>query len=246
MSPNLDYNRLRRWKDKHKGDSCILICNGPSLKSVEFSQIDTNKYVLFGLNKIFLGFEQFEISPKYIVAVNQKVLEQCADVYRHLRTVKFVSNRVDTTTISLVHPDPFTYVMNTRDLPDNPERFSKDICKYVREGWTVTHVALQLIYYMGFREVNIIGMDHRFQQFVAGRENQASVIEGEDRDHFHPEYFGYGQEWDLPDIAESEISYAAALQAFQNDGRSIFDCTTGGACTVFPKREVASLYGLES
>ena len=133
-------------------------------------------------------------------------------------------------------------VLRTTNLPANARRFSTDISSYVHEGWTVTHAALQVIYYMGFTEVYILGLDHKFEQHVIGKENTTSLINGADIDHFAPNYFGYGQEWDLPDLKNSEISFAAARDVFNFHGRNIFDCTIGGHCNIFQKMPFSNLY----
>jgi glycosyltransferase involved in cell wall biosynthesis len=235
----IDYSRLGRWKNHHMGEDCILMCNGPGLGKVDFSRINTSRFCLFGLNKIFLGFDQFGMAPKYIVAINGKVIEQSVDTYSDLGIVKFLSNRADPVALP---QSPFNYYLNTARLPANAKRFSRNIVEYVNEGWTVTHAALQIIHYMGFSNVFIIGMDHCFSRHIQGQENQARIMHGEDTDHFHPDYFGHGQTWDLPDLENSEISYRSALAAYQDDDRQIFDCSIDGACTIFPKLDVDALY----
>ncbi|MCV6639573.1 6-hydroxymethylpterin diphosphokinase MptE-like protein [Candidatus Albibeggiatoa sp. nov. NOAA] len=232
-------NQLAQFKNIHQYEKALLLCNGSSLNKVDFSRIDTTKVKLFGLNKIFLGFDKFAIKPDYLVAVNKKVLEQSAEKYNNLDIVKFISNRVSP---QLIPENPYTHYINTTNIPKTRERFSKNICEYVHEGWTVTHAALQIIYYMGFGEVYIVGMDHYFSQHIKGQENRASYIKGDDNDHFDPKYFGHGQSWDLPDLVNSEISYQAALDAYQSDGRKIYDCTINGACQIFPKMPVQLLY----
>lgn len=235
----INHSRLSQFKNIYKEQNCILMCNGPSLSRVDFSAIDKKKFVFFGLNKVYLGYELFGFYPDYMVSINKKVIEQSKDEFSKLPVIKFISNRVDK---DLVAEGPYNYHINTVNLPDNHKRFSKDICKYVYEGWTVTHAALQIIYYMGFKEVYIVGMDHRFSQHVPGLENRESVIAGDDIDHFHPRYFGHGQSWDLPDLKNSEISYKAALDAYRQDNRKIYDCTINGKCDVFPKLPVSILY----
>ena len=47
-----------------------------------------------GLNKIYLGFEKFGLTPDYLVAVNKKVIEQAHEAYNSLSIPKFISNRV--------------------------------------------------------------------------------------------------------------------------------------------------------
>lgn len=233
------FRRLERFRNCHYGQECLILCNGPSLRKVDFSQIDRARFKVIGLNKIFLGFDLLGVVPDYVVAINRKVIEQSAEPFKALKVTKFVSSRVGS---DLVPPDATTYHLNTTNLPAGAKRFSEDIVDYVHEGWTVTHAALQIAYYMGFRAVHIVGMDHRFHQHEAGRENQESTIAGDDVDHFHPAYFGHGQKWDLPDLRNSEISYRAAREAYEADGRQIFDCTVDGACDVFTKRDVSSLH----
>lgn len=239
MPPLPDHTRLRRFRHRHRDQDALLLCNGPSLRQVEFARIDRSRFRVFGLNKIFLGFDILGWEPDYLVAVNEKVLRQSLPVLKTLRMPKFVSDRL---TPEELPEDPLTYRMRTSHLPHGAERFSTDIVQYVREGWTVTHAALQVIHYMGFSRVYIVGMDHRFTQHVPGRENTEAVVDGEDADHFHPLYFGGGQAWDLPDLRNSELSYRAARRIFEAGGRSIIDCTIGGACEVFEKADVSVLY----
>jgi FkbM family methyltransferase len=234
--------RIKDFHDGFRGKRAVLLCNGPSLNKVEFSRIDPTELTVVGLNKIFLGFDSLNITPTFIVAVNKKVIEQSALAYRQLPITKILSNRVDA---ALFPSGETTYRINTA-APEGAERFSRDAAAYVHEGWTVTHVALQILFYMGVREVFIVGMDHRFSQHKKGLENRESIINGEDTDHFDPRYFGYGQTWDFPDLANSEVSYKAALEAFSSDGGAIYDCTIDGACHIFPKVPVDVLYSLSA
>jgi glycosyltransferase involved in cell wall biosynthesis len=234
-------NRARCFKDIHLGKKALLLCNGPSLNKVDFSKINLSEYIVFGLNKIYLGIDRLGLYPDYVASVNPKVVDQASSELASLPIPKFISNRA-------YHPalnskvDENTYHLRTTPLPKKHCRFSTDITDYVHEGWTVTHVALQILYYMGVSEVNIVGMDHRFKQHVEGQENHESVIDGKDVDHFDPSYFGNGQKWDFPDLENSEISYREALKEYVTDGRSIYDCTIDGACSVFPKKDISCLY----
>ncbi|MEK9569312.1 MAG: FkbM family methyltransferase [Paracoccaceae bacterium] len=230
---------VKRWKNVFYGEQCILVCNGPSLKDTQFSKLNRDRYKIFGLNKIYLAKDLYDFEPDFIVAVNKLVINQSAEAYRNLQIPKFISNRVDHDSIDL---GPNCYQITTTGIPANADRFSLDPSQYVHEGWTVTHAALQLIRYMGFTEVNIIGMDHKFQQHEQGQENIQSVILGPDKDHFTPNYFGFGQEWDFPDLENSEISYQAAKECFERTGRSIVDCTIDGSCQIFAKGKIEDLY----
>ena len=103
----------------------------------------------------------------------------------------------------------------------------------IHEGSTVTYVAMQLAYFMGFKKVILIGVDHSF--VTKGEPNKVVESKGDDPNHFSGSYFGKGFRWQLPDLDRSEDAYRHAKVAFENSGRSIVDATVGGKLDVFPK-----------
>jgi hypothetical protein len=193
---------------------------------------------VIGMNKIYLGFRKFRFYPKYYVAVNAKVIEQAASEIKQLNCVKFIGDRCGQ---SIVKEDALTYHVNTT-LP--PSRFCGDITKGLHEGWTVTYAALQIAYFLGFHDVVIIGLDHRYR--YNGNPNESKKMEGPDPNHFCEDYFGYGQKWDNPDLRNSEESFQIARAEYESDGRCIVDATVDGACTVFDKVDYRQLFGFSS
>jgi hypothetical protein len=101
-------------------------------------------------------------------------------------------------------------------------------------------VALQLAYYFGFSEVILIGVDHSFA--TKGKPNATITSQGDDPNHFNPNYFGKGFRGQLPDLETSEIAYSMARLAFEADGRKVIDATMEGKLTVFPKVDYNSLF----
>ena len=215
--------RLRRFRDCHRGNRLVLVCNGPSLNQTDFSLI--RKEVSMGLNKIFLGFRQFRFYPRYYVAINRRVIEQSSQEIAKLNCVRFLK---DMPSANPLPESALTYLLHSRA----EDRFHPDVSNGFFEGYTVTFAALQLAYFMGFSTVAIVGMDHRYR--YTGLPNEPHTLQGLDNNHFDPSYFS-GQTWDNPDLANSERFYAMARTAFEADGRRILDCTVGGACLVFEK-----------
>ena len=226
-------DRLIRLKDRHAGERVVLVANGPSLNRMDLSFL--RNHTVLGLNKIFLGLRKFAFYPRYYVAVNDLVIQQSAAQIRNLSCTKFISKRNS----ELLPEDALTYHVETCDPP---ARFCHDIALGVHEGWTVTYVALQIARYLGFNEVVIIGMDHRYE--YSGLPNETQRLQGADPNHFSPEYFGGGQSWDNPDLVNSEASYLIARGEFEREGRRIIDATLGGACAVFEKEDYRKLFGL--
>ena len=224
--------RIDFLHNRHRGERCVLVANGPSLNNMDLSFLRDE--ITIGLNKIFLGLRKFHFYPRYYVAVNEKVVTQCVHEIKALSCVKFISSRSG----NLVPESALTYHINTTNPP---ARFSSNIANGVHEGWTVTYVALQIAYFLGFSEVILIGLDHRYD-FV-GQPNEARKMDGPDPNHFSESYFGHGQAWDNPDLLNSEESYRIARAEFEKDGRRIVDATLNGACTIFEKKDYHQIFG---
>ena len=119
-------------------------------------------------------------------------------------------------------------------------KFAPDARGRLWEGATVTNVALQLAYHMGFSKVILIGVDHNFAN--QGTPNTTVTSTGEDPNHFSGAYFAKGFRWQLPDLEASEAAYRMAQAAFAGAGRSVLDATVGGKLTVFPKVDYRGLF----
>jgi hypothetical protein len=223
--------RLVAFKDIHRGERCFIIGNGPSLKHTDLSLL-RNEHS-FGMNRIYLLFDELGFATTYYVSINNLVIEQCAEEIRALPIPIFLSWRAR----SLVKPSAdMVFLHTTYDGPN----FARDARRRLWEGATVTYVALQLAFYMGFTQVILIGVDHNFN--TKGQPNTTIVSQGEDVDHFHAAYFGKGFRWQLPDLETSERAYQMARQAYEQAGRQVLDATIGGKLSVFPKVDYRLLF----
>lgn len=214
---------LKRYKDIHDGEDCFIIGNGPSLNEIDLNKL--NDYTTFGLNKIYLMFDKVNFRPSYHVAVNPLVIEQSFKEFESLSCPTFISYRAGRRVVRKL--DHVNFLMTGGHL-----RFSEDIVREIHEGWTVTFVAMQLAYYMGFKNIFLVGVDHNF--VVNGHPNEQQFLFGNDSNHFDPRYFG-GQEWHLPDLEGSEIAYSLAKFFFERNSRRIYDATLNGKLKIFPK-----------
>ncbi len=217
--------RIESFRNKHQGERCFILGNGPSLQHTDLSLLRNE--ITFGMNRIYLLFSQIGFPTSYYLAINTLVIEQCADEIMALDMPRFVSWRGR----KWLRRDPDVIYLDT-DYTD-PADFSRDVSGRIFEGSTVSYVALQLAYHMGFEEVILVGMDHSFT--TKGDPNVTIVSNGEDPNHFSAEYFGKGFRWQLPDLKASERAYRMAREAFEASNRRILDATIGGKLEIFPK-----------
>ena len=173
-----------------------------------------------------MAFPELGFSTSILLTVNDLVIEQCAEDIRALPIPTFVSWRGR----KHIQPAPNLYYLYTSYILP---RFSGNATGRLWEGATVTFVAMQLAYFMGFKQVILIGVDHNFS--TKGTPNTTIVSSGDDPNHFNPGYFGKGFRWQLPDLDTSEIGYSMARAAYEKAGREILDATVDGKLQIFPK-----------
>ena len=224
---------LRGWRDRHAGGKAVILCNGPSLLKVDFDALQASGVFCFGLNKINLLFDKTSFRPSCVVAVNPFVIEQNAAFYDQTDLPLFL----DRHGVGRVKPRANVAFLHSNPFP----RFSRDCSLSLWQGYTVTFVAMQLAFHMGFRQVALVGADHNFA--TKGAANKTVVSGAKDESHFDPNYFAGGMKWQLPDLFQSEVAYTMARDMYAAfDGRLV-NATEGGALEVFERQPLPEFLG---
>jgi hypothetical protein len=170
-------------------------------------------------------FKRATFRPTYHVAVNPLVIQQSVKEFETLPCQTFLAYRPSRKTIKKLDHVNFILAGGSVD-------FCPDLTGPVNVGSTVTFVTMQIAYYMGFNNVFLIGVDHRF--LTNGAANEQQLLVGKDVNHFDPDYFG-NKEWQLPDMRGSELSYSLAKCFYERNGRNIYDATVDGKLQIFSK-----------
>jgi hypothetical protein len=215
---------LAPFEGIYKGYRCVVIGNGPSLKGMDLKVL-RNEYTI-GLNRIYLLFKEWGFSTSFLVSVNKLVLEQFHSELQNVEALKLLGWSASrfmrpNESIAFVAQKPFR--LQTSNIADG----------YLGTFGSVTNVALELALFLGFSQVMLIGVDHRFSEKGLG--GKAIVSKGSDNDHFSPEYFGKGVVWQLPDYEVIEYGFKRMKRIFDLRGVEVLDATVNGNLNVFPK-----------
>jgi hypothetical protein len=200
--------------DSYENSTCIIIGNGPSLKNVPNSFLES--FPTFGANRVYLKFV-----PSFYVCVNQLVVEQNWLAITALDSLKFIREGSGIGD---------AYELHSSRTP----MFSFNPSAWIYEGHTVTFVSMQLAFFMGFTDAILVGVDHRF--VFEGQPNEERIMEHDDPNHFDPSYFK-GMRWNNPDLERSEQAYRMAKEVYEANGRRIINMTEDSALTVFEREE---------
>lgn len=223
--------RLRAYKDRHRGERCFVVANGPSLRTMDLEPL--KREFTIGMNRIYRLREINGFLPNYLVVID--IDSQIEQIYKELRDVE---------TTLFVNWNARRYFEARRDLNflklTFRPRFSTDLEKGIWGGHSVTYACIQLAYYLGFSEVILVGKDHNYHN--AGVPGAVVRSTGEEQNHFIQGYYKKGMTWRIPDYKGEELAYRMAREAFERSGRRILDATIGGKLDVFPKVDFEGLF----
>jgi len=241
-----DAEDLERFKDIHRGERCVIIGNGPSLNQLDLTKLK-DEYTI-AVNGIFYAAEQMGYDPSYYVVEDTMVMRDNVDEIKAYRAGHkfFPSIYRD----QVGEAANVTYFMMNRGYyaASSPSfcvpRFSTDASQRIYSGQSVTIINLQLAYYMGFKEVVLIGMDFSYTVPPDSKIDGAHILSmGDDPNHFHPDYFGKGKVWKDPKLDRVLANYQLAKLMYEADGRRIVNATAGGRLDLFDRVEFDHLFG---
>ena len=130
-------------KDRHKGETCVVIANGPSLADVSNEFLES--YTTFGVNKIWLK----DFKPTYYVATDNWMNPYVRQMKEMHCREYFVSSGFAK---HLPGSKPTAGVL--RDTPESRWKEPGEM------NWTVIYTVLQIAHIMGFATVLLVGLDH--------------------------------------------------------------------------------------
>lgn len=218
---------MKSYHNRYSGGKCVILCNGPSLLKTDFDRLLASDVKIIGLNKINLLFDKTELRPDFIACVNDLVGEQNADFFNETEIPLFLDRMAA------------RYVSKRRNvcfMHSAPQaKLARDMSMSIVKGATVTFVALELAFHMGFEKVALVGCDHSFA--TKGIPNVTQKSESEDPNHFDPRYFSKVS-WQLPDLPASEYFYSIAERTYATFGRTIVNSTVGGNLDIFPRQSL--------
>jgi len=149
---------LDGFHNAHQGETCIIIGNGKSLADIPAEFI--HSYPSFGSNTICLNKE---IKPTYYVAVDSRILREFKEkVDERLHDIPQFVPKPNLDKWHSKHVYRFYHRPGPLWPYGNGVLWPRDILG--EDGITynnVTHVVMQIAYFMGFTKLLIVGMDHK-------------------------------------------------------------------------------------
>ena len=226
--------RVERLRDRHAGAACALLGTGPSLRAADLDRL-RGRFAI-GVNNLFPKLRGTAWKPAFYVAVSPDKIATNAGDIAALDAVCFLSHRHWDRALlpPAAHRLPI-FTTGGLGIPASPGAFEGDLTRPVPVGNTVSFVALQIAYFLGFKTVVLLGFDHRFRN-VERPNVRVAGSSAADPDHYCPDYHRNAA-YHAPDAGSYETAFATARARFEAAGRRIVNATPGSALAVFPRVE---------
>jgi hypothetical protein len=230
--PNPANNRqLEKLRDIHKGKRAFILGNGPSLTVEDMNLLKDE--ITFASNRIFLAYEQTDWRPTYYTLADEIVAQNNLNRIRSGE----LGGRI------LFNSSIFKYAKGIGGVtfcnpPAEAGEANWDPVLGIRAGNSVINLGLKLAFFMGIREVYVIGCDHSFQdksirtgEKIAG--NEVIISQGE-QNHFHPDYRKAGETWTVPQVDLIAQDFEVAQERYLKAGGSIYNASRKTALKAWP------------
>jgi hypothetical protein len=238
---------LARWnalKNRYEGRRVFVIGNGPSLNRTPLHLLAGEYTMCF--NRFHLMFERLAWRPTFYAATDDRVLADVAD------ELNGVVPQVELAFFPDLHP----YNVDFREHITARENvywlwlvrlgFSEDL-PYCGMNKTVTNVGLQILAFLGFRSIYLVGVDMDYKDHDSADKHNArdwTATKDDDPNHFDPRYFGAGRRYHHPRMDETLAKFREARSFLERRGVAVVNAGVGGRLEVFPRvslREVVAV-----
>lgn len=231
---------LAKLKNSHKGEACVVVGNGPSLRAEDLQKLHEKGVATFGTNRVFKIFDQTDWRPTYYVSEDANILRGVQKEVSALRAEKkFIPiNLKWYENIEIADADYF-YIDYCGKYEDT-FGLTLDISHAIPCRATVTLTCLQLAIYMGYSKIYLIGVDHNFAKMIDKDGNV--IVDNSIQSNFLANY-----QSDIPDLG---FSIDAATEAYLNVEQlsrkmktfRVFNATRGGKLEVYERVDFDSLF----
>jgi hypothetical protein len=232
--------RLIDLKNQYLGQRCFIIGNGPSLTWNDLDRITNEK--TFASNKIYLSYPHTEFRPFFYSVIDSYVLDNNLEEITAVNGLRLFPHYFEE---KLAANDETIFF---RSAGPNLGGFGFEpvLGRHFYGGYSVVFAQMQLAWYLGFREIYLIGMDHTWhipEDAQIKDDGYYQVLtSGGEVNHFHPDYRKPGEKWTMPLPEQQEKAYQFAREFIEKNGGMIRNATRGGKLEVFERIDFYALF----
>ncbi len=148
---------LYSYKNKHKGERCFLVGNGPSLKVSDLEGLQAKGEITFGCNLVTKIFDDTTWRPDYYFLIDRICAKyRSEEINDAIGNIPLFTN---ITTYNIFRNKPSNPVILYNIAKDEYKVKNSPLAYYIPSGSTVMSLMIEMAVYMGFKDIYLIGCD---------------------------------------------------------------------------------------
>ena len=243
--------RVQEFKNKHFGQRCFIIGNGPSLTAQDLDRLQNE--ITFASNKIFYIYDKTKWRPTYYCCFDKSCLKEEIDTIKKGGSYTKFLNYYPAAKFERTPEDHIWYLAFkgkfhvSTDYTKVDYTLSDDISRYAMFVPNVTISAIEIAIYMGFKEIYLLGVDHQYALQVDNSGHIHGRIQ-QNKDVKANYFAGYDMKGNrVADNVYNQdaatIGYKAAKKFAEERNVKIYNATRGGKLEVFERVDFDELMG---
>ena len=188
----------------------------------------------FASNRVFYIFNSTTWRPTYYLAIDNDVLGREINEIKEqnipIKLLNFKAKKYGRSQGDNIH---YINVFGKFHISRNDikqEIFSENVSKYFSETCSVTCTSIELAVYMGFKEIYLLGMDHKYKHMVI---NGKKVEDKSIKTYFKE--MKHGDDVAIAYIDNLEESYSVCRRYTDAHGIKVYNATRGGYLEIFER-----------
>ncbi|MCL1894358.1 MAG: DUF115 domain-containing protein [Holophagaceae bacterium] len=232
--------QILQFRDKHKGESCFVIGNGPSLRAEDLTKLKSE--IAIASNKIYLIFDKTDWRPTYYQVTDFLTFANHKEIINKINCTKFIL--LD---CALYYDDYSPDIDNTFYFSSNtcflhrpyPYKtlFSSELD--VLGHGNVTYCSLQVAVNMGFHNIYLLGVENNYPKSIT---HDGEIVLRNLDSHFCSDYDAGRPHISVSHPDYINATYEVARKYADAHGIKIYNATRGGKLEVFERIDFDTLF----
>lgn len=224
---------MKKLHNKHSGESCFIIGNGPSLSVDDLNILKEKNIDTFAVNRIYKIFPQTNWRPTYYVNTDYVLIKDCIDEVNKIEArEKFIP--LQNKYYHGINVSKATYFFrNDIRSNDQPEGFSLDCTNQVNVRGTVTIDCIQLAMHLGYKNIYLLGIDHNFDKIIT--ENGEVIVDTSVNNYFCEDYDNDVASQVQHDLGTTTLAYMDVKKFIDDTDVNIYNASRKTKLEVFLK-----------
>lgn len=241
---NVNLEKWKALKGKYKGKRVFVIGAGPSINRTPLHLLKGEYTLCF--NRINLLYERLNWLPNFYLVTDDLKLKEI-----HEEIATEILPAVELAFFPDLHPSNVDF---TKYLPESSKihwlymdepQYTLDLPK-CGINKTVVNGGLQIMSYLGFDEIYMLGVDMTFAKRNVSKISERDWVGKKDDDpnHFDPRYDGKGMAYRNPTLDDMLDHFATGRIFFDKHGQKVYNASYGGVMEEYPRVNLIDVLGL--